>query len=150
LAHRLVGERVDVSQLDHPPRQQAQRPAPVPLGWLGTRRGDEVGLLLAVELGGIDPLAAAVWAQRRRQALLDEALADARHGREAHPDRLGDAPVTPGRPACGFIGLEQDLGVLELAHVGLAAREQPPELRALRRRQRHPIPLHRQPPAVPT
>ncbi len=44
-----------------------------------------MGLLLAVELGGIDPLAAAVRARRRRQALLDEALADAGHGRKAPP-----------------------------------------------------------------
>jgi len=39
----------------------------------------------------------------------------------------------------GLIGLEQDLGVLDLANIGLAPREQPLQLVALVSRERHPM-----------
>ena len=98
-----MGDRGDVARPDHPPRaggRGVQRPR-APGGVEQTRRGDGRGLPLAVALGGMDPLAAAVRAQRRRRALPDEAPADARgtRSRGPPPDRRGEAPITPRRPA---------------------------------------------------
>ena len=103
--------------------------------------------LLAVELGGVDPLATTIGAQRRRQALLDKAPPQPLHGGKAYLQRLGDALVRPARPRLGLVRLEQDLRVPEPAHIGLAARQQPPEFLPLLSRQRHPIALHPPPPA---
>ena len=89
LAHRLVRERVHVLQLDHPLGQQAQRPARLALGRPGAGQGDQVGLLLAVQLARVDPRGG-LGQQRRLQPLLDEPL--------PHPlDRCGRSPPAPRR-----------------------------------------------------
>src|SRR5215204_135560 len=145
-AHRLVRERVGVAQLDHAARQQAQRPAPASLRRRRAGQGDQVRLLLAVEPARVDPRAAAIRAERGGQALLHEAPPQALHGGHPDPDRSCDPLVGPARPTHRRVSLEQDLRVLEPAHVRLAARQQRRELIALRRRQRHSIPLHGAPP----
>jgi hypothetical protein len=149
LPHRLVRERVHTLQLDHPPCQQAQAPPTVAVRRRRAGQGDQVGLLLAVQLPAVGPPAAAVRAERRRQALLDEPPAQTLHGGEADVEGLDDPLVRPARPSLGLVRLEQDLGVLELAHVRLAAREQPPQPLALLAGQRHPVPLHRPSPVGP-
>lgn len=107
--------------------------------WRRAGQRNQVGLLGAIELGPVLARARSVGAQRRRQALFDEALAQALDGRDADLERFGNASVAPSRPARGLVSLEQDLRVLEPAHVRLAAREQLAQLRALVRRQRDPI-----------
>jgi hypothetical protein len=139
LAHRLVGQRVDMAQFHQPPRQQPQRPAAVPRRRGGASQGDQMGLLRAIELGGVDACARAVGPQRRREPVLDKALAQALDGRDPDLKRLGNAAVAPARPTPGFVRLEQDLRVLERTHIGLAAREHPAQRRAFVCRQRDPI-----------
>jgi hypothetical protein len=145
-AHRLVRDRVGVAQLDHAARQQAQRPAPASLRRRRAGQGDEVRLLLAVEPARVGTRAAAIRAERGGQALLHEAPPQALHGGHPDPDRFCDPLVGPARPTHRRVGLEQDLRVLEPAHVRLAARQQRRKLFALRRRQRHTVPLHGAPP----
>src|SRR5215218_6259606 len=120
-AHRLVRDRVGVAQLDHAARQQAQRPAPASLRRRRAGQGDEVRLLLAVEPARVDPRAATIRAERGGQALLHEAPPQALHGGHPDPDRFRDPLVGPARPTHRRVGLEQDLRVLEPAHVRLAA-----------------------------
>jgi hypothetical protein len=141
LAHRLVGQRVHIGEFDHAPGQQAQCPAPAPCRRGRTGERDEVGLLRAVELALVDALAAPVRVQRCREALFDKALADTLHGRDADIECLGDARVRPRGSAFGLIGLEQNLGVLEPAHVSLAVCQQAPEFVALGWSERHPVHL---------
>ena len=101
----------------------------------------------AVELSFVDALASAVGAQRRGEPLLDKALAHALHGRDPGREGLGDARVWPGRPTVGLIGLEQDLGVLDLANIGFAARQQPLKLVAFRKGEGNAVLLgHGRPP----
>ena len=50
LADRLVGDAVDVAQLDQLVGQQPQGPASPPDGWRRAGQGDQVGLLLTVQL----------------------------------------------------------------------------------------------------
>jgi hypothetical protein len=136
-------ERLDMAQLDHPACQQAQRPAPASLRRGRAGQGNQMSLLFAVELARTDPLAATIGAERGGQALLHEAPPQPLHGGHPDADRFGDTLIRPARPARRRIRLEQNLRVLELAHVRLAARQQSPQLPALRLRQRHPILLHR-------
>jgi hypothetical protein len=106
-----------------------------------------VRLLGTIKLSLVDPLAAAVGAQRGGEPLLDKALAHAFHGRRPGLNGFGDARVAPGWAVVGLIGLEQDLGVLDLANIRLAAGQQPFKLLALGRRKRHPVLLgHGRPP----
>jgi hypothetical protein len=147
LPHRLVRECVNVFQLDHPPGQEPQGPSRLTLGWGGAGQRDQLRLLLPVELGRIDALAAAIRAQRRRQTLLDKPPPQALDGGKTNLQRLGNALVRPARPRRGLVRLEQDLRVPEPAHIGLAPRQQPPEFLPLLTRQRHPIALHPPPPA---
>jgi hypothetical protein len=65
------------------------------------------------------------------RAALDEALADALDGAQAAAQRLGDAGVVPGRPACGLVGLEQDAGAGERAGGALAGGEELGQVLAL-------------------
>ena len=139
LAHRLIRDAIHIGEFDHAPSQEPQRPAPTSLGRLGTGERHEVGFLCAVELAGVDALAAAIRAERWGQPLLDKALADAFHRRDPGIERLGDTRVWPSGSCFGLIGLEQDLGMFEPAHIGLAARQQTIKLLALRRRERHPV-----------
>src|SRR5918912_1139935 len=110
----------------------------------GCRAGerDEVGFLGAVELGLVEAFSAAIRAEGIGQAALDEASSDARHGGDAHIEGFGDLGIAPGGSARGLIGLEQDVGVLEFLHVGLAAGEQAFQVLALLFGERDAISLH--------
>ena len=101
------------------PGQQAQRPAPALDGWSGAGQRNQLGLLLAIELALIKPLADPVRAESGLQALQDEALPQALHGRDANIQRRNDPLVRPCWAALGLVGLEQDLRMLELADIGL-------------------------------
>jgi hypothetical protein len=103
----------------------------VPLGRRRAGRRDQVRLLPAVEPGAVAPSAAAVRAQGRREALLDEPPLEPLHGGEADARRVGDAVIRSARPILGLVRLEQDASMPELAHVSLATPEQLPDLRAL-------------------
>jgi hypothetical protein len=52
---------------------------------------------------------------------------------------FGDALVRPARTVFDLIRHEQDLGVLETAHIRLAPGQQALKLRALLARERHPV-----------
>ena len=119
-----MGERVDVLQLDHPPGQQTQGPAPMLLGWGRAGQGDQLGFLFAIELALVETLADTIGAESGLQALFDEAPSQALHGRAADIQRRDDPLVGPCRAALGLVGLEQDLGVLQLADIGFAPGEQ--------------------------
>ena len=125
LAHGLVGERVDIGQFHHVLGQKPQRPARLSVRGSGAGQRDQVSFLSAVELALINPLATPIRAQRCGEPLFDKALAHALHGRDPCSERLGNALVRPARSAVGLIGLEQDLGVLDLANIGFAPRQQP-------------------------
>ena len=77
-----------------------------------------------------------------------QTLAHALHGRQTDVQRFRNALIAPTWAIRDLVGLEQDLRVLERAHIGLAAGEHLPELLPLRWFQRHPIRLHDQPLAV--
>jgi hypothetical protein len=140
-------ERVDIGQLDHALGQQAQGPARIILGRSRAGQRNQVCLLRAIELTLVDPLSTPVGADRGGQPLLDKALTHAFHGCRPGLNGFGDARVAPGRPTVGLIRLEQDLGVLDLANVCLAAGQQPFKLLALGRDERHPVLLgHGRPP----
>ena len=136
-------------ELNHPPGQEPQRPSRLPVGRSGAGQRDQMRLLLPVELGGVDPLAAAIRAQRRRQAFLDKPPPQALHGGKTNLQRLGNALVRPARPRRGLVRLEQNLRVPEPTDIGLAPRQQPPKLLTLLSPQGHPIALHPSPPASP-
>jgi hypothetical protein len=147
LAHGLVGERVDIGQLDHVLGQKPQGPAGLSVrrSWAGQR--DQVSFLGAVEFTFIDALATPIGAQRWGKTLFDKALAHALYGRDPGLERLSNARVWPGRPTVGLIGLEQDLGVLDLANVSFAPRQQPLELFAFGKGEGHAVLLvHGRPP----
>src|SRR5919199_6909368 len=147
LAHGLVGERVDVGQFDHAPGQKPQCPAGASFGRSRAGQRDQVRLLGTVELVLIDAFSTPVGAQGGGEPLLDKAPAHALDGRDPDLERLGNALIRPARSAFGLIGFKQDLSVLDLANIGLAPREQPPQFIALVSRERHPIPLgHDRPP----
>jgi len=106
-----------------------------------------VSFLGAVELALVDALATPIGAQRGGEPLFDKALAHALHGRDPCSERLGDARVWPSGSAVGLIGLEQDLGVLDLANIGFAPRQQPLKLVAFGKGEGHPVLLvHGRPP----
>ena len=147
LAHGLVGERVHIGQLDHVLGQKPQRPARLSVGWSRAGERDQVSFLGAIELALVDALATPIGAQRGGKTLFDKALAHALHGRDPCRERLSDARVWPGWPTVGLIGLEQDLGVLDLANIGFAARQQPLKLVAFGTGEGHPVLLvHGRPP----
>jgi len=147
LAHGLVGERVHIGQLDHAPREQAQRPAGASVGRSRTGECDQVGFLGTIKLTLIEARPRAVGSQRRLESFLDKALPNALHGGAAHPHGLGDALIRPPRFAVSLVGLEQDLSAFDLANIGLAAREQPLKLVAFLTRKRHSVFLgHGRPP----
>jgi hypothetical protein len=79
-----------------------------------------VGLLRAIQFALIDARSRAVGSQGRLQALLDKALAHPLDGGDTCAEGLRDALVRPARPAFSLVCLEQDLGVLETAHISLA------------------------------
>src|SRR5215207_2961969 len=82
LPHRLGRDLRDLAQFHQGVGQQPQGP-PLAARWrLATGQGDQVGLLVAVELPGA-VLVPGAWGQSRRESLLDEALADARDGGQA-------------------------------------------------------------------
>src|SRR5215207_2884227 len=139
LAHSLVGERVDIGQLDHMLGEKPQRPARPSLGRGLAGERDQLGFLGPIQLALIGVCPRAVGSQRRLQALLDKALAQPLDGGDACMEGLGDPLVRPARTTVGLIRLEQDLGVLETAHVCLAPRQQPLKLLALLTRERYPI-----------
>ena len=106
-----------------------------------------MSFLGAVELALVDALAAPVGAQGGGEPLFDKALAHALYGRDPGLERLSNARVWPGRPTVGLIGLEQDLGVLDLANVSFAPRQQPLKLVAFGKGEGHPVLLgHGRPP----
>ncbi len=132
-------ERVHIGQLDHAPGEQAQRPAGAALGRRRTGERNQVSFLRAVELGLVDAFPTPVGAQRRGEPLLDKALANALHGGAAHPYSLSDALIRPTRSAFSLVSLEQNLGVLDLANIGLAASEQTLKLLAFLDSKRDPV-----------
>jgi hypothetical protein len=106
-----------------------------------------VRLLGAVELALVDAFSTPVRAQGGGEPLFDKAPAHALDGRDPNLERLGNALIRPARSAIGLIGFKQDLRVLDLANIGLAAREQPLQFIAFVSREGHPIPLgHDRPP----
>ena len=98
-----------------------------------------MGLLRAVEFALVDARSRVVGSQGRLQALLDKALAHPLDGGDTCVEGLRDALIRPARPAFGLVCLEQDLSVLDLANIGLAACEQPLKLVAFVSRERHPV-----------
>ena len=142
-------EGIDVLELDHASGQQAQGPTPALVGRGGAGQRDQLGFLFTIELALIEALADPVRAERGVQALLDEALPQALHGSDADVQRHDDPLIRPGRATLGLVSLEQDLRMLQLADVGLATGEQPFQLVALGRGQRHSVLLHRPPPVGP-
>jgi hypothetical protein len=119
--------------------EKPQGPARPSLGRGLAGERDQVGFLGAIQLALIGARPRAVGSQRRLQALLDEALAQPLDGGNACMEGFGDALVRPARSIVGLIRLEQDLSVLETAHVCLAPGQQPLKLLALLTRKRHPI-----------
>ena len=132
-------ERVDIGQLNHALRQQAQRPAGASVGRSRAGQRDQVCLLRTIKLSLVDPLPTPVRAQGGGEALFDKAPAHTLDRRDPSLERLGHALVRPARSAFGLIGLEQDLRVLDRANIGLAAREQPLKRVAFVSRERHAI-----------
>jgi hypothetical protein len=108
-------------QLDHAAGQQTQAPASASLRRCGTGQRNKMRFLLTIELVLIDPLAAPIRAERRRQPFLDKALTQPLHRGHANINCFGNPRIRPVRTARSRIGLEQNLRVLELAHVRLAA-----------------------------
>jgi hypothetical protein len=107
-----------------------------------------VGFLRAIELALIGARSRAVGSQRRLQALFDKALTQSLDGGDTRVKGVRDARVRPARPAVGLIRLEQDLGVLETAHIRLAPGQQTVKLLALLSGERHAVLLgHGWPPA---
>jgi hypothetical protein len=139
LAHGLVGERVHIGQFDHALREQTQRPAGVTVGRRRAGQRDQVSFLRTIKFAFIDAPAGAVGSQRCLQSLLDKALAQPLDGGDTRVEGLSDALVRPARPAFGLVGLEQDLGVLETAHIRLAAGQQARKLLALGRSERYSV-----------
>jgi hypothetical protein len=50
LSNGLMGHTVNVLQRHHPMGQQAETPVPMSLRWLATRQGNQVRLLLSIQL----------------------------------------------------------------------------------------------------
>jgi hypothetical protein len=144
-----VRERVDIGQLHHALGQQTQRPAGASFGRRRAGQRDQVRLLGAVELVLVGAFSTPVRAQGGGEPLLDKASAHALDSGDPSVERRGNALVRPARSFFGLIGLEQDLSVLDLANIGLAACEQPLKLVAFVSRERHPILLgHDRPPGA--
>ena len=76
--------------------------------------------LRTVEFALIEACSRAVGSQGRLQALLDKALAHPLDGGDTCVKGLRDALIRPAWPTFGLVCLEQDLGVLETAHISLA------------------------------
>jgi hypothetical protein len=57
----------------------------------------------------------------------------------AHIQGRGDVLIRPRRPTFGFVGLQQDAGVSQLAGSSLATSNHPPKNLALLQRQRDPV-----------
>jgi hypothetical protein len=79
-----------------------------------------VRLLCAIQFALIDARSRVVGSQSRLQALLDKALAQALDGGDTCAEGLRDALVRPAWPTFGLVCFEQDLGVLETAHISFA------------------------------
>ena len=106
-----------------------------------------MSFLGAIELALVDALATPIGAQRGGEPLFNKALAHALHGRDPCRECLGDARIRPSGSAVGLIGLEQDLGVLDLANIGFAPRQQPLKLVAFRKGEGNAVLLvHGRPP----
>jgi hypothetical protein len=139
LAHGLVGERVDIGQLDHVLGQKPQRPARLSVRRSRAGQRDQVRLLCTIKLSLVEARSRAVGSQGRLQALLDKALTQSLDGGDTRVKGVRDALVRPARPAFGLIRLEQHLGVLETAHIRLAPGQQTLKLLALLSGERHTI-----------
>ena len=99
--HRLVGQRVNHAQFNHPIRQQAQIPVVVALGGLAAGQGDQVGLATVIQLAvpvGLGPVP-----ERPVQPILGEAPLEAEHRALGHVQGLGHPRRRPA-----LTGLEQD------------------------------------------
>jgi hypothetical protein len=148
LAHGLVGERVNIGQLDHALRQKPQRPARPSLGRSRTGQRNQMSFLRTIKFALIGARPRTVGSQRRLHPLLDKALAQPLDRGNARVKGVRNARVRPARPAFGLVRLEQDLGVLETAHIRLAPGQQALKLLALLGRKRDPVLLgHGWPPA---
>src|SRR4051812_15948097 len=99
-----------MAQLDEPPCQQSQAPACEARWGLATGQGNQMGLLLAIELALVTPLAGAA-AQRGLEAFLDETLTETVDRDQADIQGVADLLIGPGRPIRGSIGLQQDTSV---------------------------------------
>ena len=103
--HRLVGQRVNHAQFNHPVRQQAQVPVVVALGGRAAGQGDQVGLATVVQLAvpvGLGPVP-----ERPVQPILGETPLEAKHRALGHIQSLRHPG---GGPAPALTGLEQDAG----------------------------------------
>ena len=101
--HRLVGQRVNHAQFNHPIRQQAQVPVVMALGGRAAGQGDQVGLATVVQLAvpvGLGPVP-----ERPVQPILGETPLEAKHRALGHIQGLGHPRRGPA-----LAGLEQDAG----------------------------------------
>src|SRR5579859_3635261 len=94
-----------VAEGDHFVGQQAHRPSLVSGGRLAARQGQQMSLLLPVDLAFLGPLGLRTPIERLLDASLDKALAHPLDGRESHLERLLDLLIRPGWTGFAAISL---------------------------------------------
>lgn len=97
-----MGSTVHDLEFHEPVRQQAQTPLRVTLWWRAARQGDQVRLLLPIELGSPTGAALPTAGKRRLDALFKAAPPGALDRGTRDLERLGDALV-----AAAFVGQPQ-------------------------------------------
>jgi hypothetical protein len=126
LPHGLRTDAISVFQFDHFLGQQANGPTPSSGGRLATGQGDQVSLLVAIDLAAAMPRLGTA-RENSLQALLNEGLANAIDRSQADSKGRAELLIGPGRTS-GGINLEQNPGAgdlagcrFALAHQGLQA-----------------------------
>src|SRR3954468_20898093 len=125
-------------QADKALRQQPQAPTREARRRSAASKGNQVCLLVAVQLALVAPHAA-LRRQSGRQSPLDECLAGAVNGYQAHIQGSTNLLIGPGRASLGGICLQQDTGAGQLTGGRLALVEQLPQTLPLLVVQRHSI-----------
>jgi hypothetical protein len=114
-----VGDTLNDSQLHQSICQQTQGPSTPARRRFAASSSNQVGFSVTVEL-------AFVWAslgpsQCRFGSELDKPTADVFHGGDVTAKGICDVLIFPGQTVFALVGLEQDLGMLNLVAFDLAA-----------------------------
>jgi hypothetical protein len=88
-----------------------KRPSLASGGRSATRKGDQAGLLLPIQLTPVLPIGSLCSIERRLQPLTGVSLSHACHGRESHLKGSGDGRIGPARSTFPLVGLQQDARV---------------------------------------